>query len=284
MEIKNICVVGGGRMGRQIGLCAAIHGFNCKVYDVSDAACADIIKWENEYLVGRIEKKKMTEAEVEATKGRFTVTPKLEEAVKGVDCVIECIWEQEAIKRDLFKKLDTLVGENVILATNSSYMVSSKFADCVRNPARLANAHFYNPALVMKLVEVVQGPHTSEETAQALMDFCIACEKKPIWMKKEIEGFAANRIIRAIQTEARFLVENGYLTPQEVDTACEFGLNHPMGPFRLGDLTGNDLTFDIMKEKYAKTGVKPDCYDLFEQMVKEGRLGRKTGRGFYDYN
>ena len=143
--------------------------------------------------------------------------------------------------------------------------------------------HFYNPALVMKFVEVVQGPHTSEETARAAYEFCLAIEKKPIWQKKEIPGFAGNYLIAGLTERARYLVQNGYCTPQEVDTALEYGFNHKMGVFRMQDLTGIDLAFDIMRSRYEKTGEKTDMYDVYEQMVKEGRFGRKTGHGFYDY-
>ena len=187
-----------------------------------------------------------TGEQVAKVKQLFRVEPDLTKACAGVDCVVECIVEVEDIKRNFFRQLNEVVDENVIIATNSSYMVSSRFADCVSNPSRLCNMHFYNPALVMKFVEVVQGPHTSAETGQAAYDFCVNTGKKPILMKKEIDGFAANRFSRVILQEARYLVENGYLTPQEVDIACEYGLNHPMGPFRLNDLTGINLSFDMM--------------------------------------
>ena len=283
MEIKKVCVVGGGRMGRQIGLCAAIFGYEATVYDLIPAVLEDVAKWEEEYLAGRIAKGRMTEEQVAQIKERFHIEGDLEAAVRGVDCVIECIIEVEEAKRDIIKKLDGIIGENTIIATNSSYMISSKFADCMKDPSRLCNMHFYNPALVMKFVEVVQGPHTSEETARAAYEFCKSIGKTPIWQKKEIPGFAGNYLLSGLAERAKYLVENGYCTPQEVDTALELGFNHKMGYFRMADLTGIDLAFDIMKANYERTGVKPDMYDIYEQMVKEGRLGRKTGHGFYDY-
>ena len=283
MKIQNICVVGGGLMGRQIALCAAIYGFKATVYDLKPEVVEAVKVWEEEYLAGRIAKGRMTEEQVAGIKERFSVVGDLNEAVKGVDCVIEAIVEVEEIKRKFFKQLDEVIGEDVIVCTNSSYMVSSKFADCLKNPSRLCNMHFYNPALVMKFVEVVQGPHTSEETARAAYEFCLAIDKKPIWQKKEIPGFAGNYLVAGLTERARYLVENGYCTPQEVDTALEYGFNHKMGVFRMNDLTGIDLAYDIMKSRYEQTGVKPDMFDIYEQMVKEGRLGRKTGHGFYDY-
>ena len=283
MEIKHVCVVGAGQMGRQIGLNAAIYGYTVKVYDKVPAACDAAEQWETEYLAGRIAKGRMTEEQVAEIKSRFSVVRDLKEAAGDADLVIEAVVEIHDVKAALFRELDGVVRPDTILATNSSYMVSSQFKDCVSNPGRLLNCHFYNPALVMKFVEVVQGPHTDPKVAEAVMDFCRKTGKTPIWMKKEISGFAANRIIGVINAEARWLVQNGYLTYQEVDIACELGLSHPMGPFRLMDMTGIDLTYDLMKAGMEAGGEKPDCFDLIESMVKAGNLGRKTGKGFYEY-
>ena len=282
-NIQKICVVGGGLMGRQIALCAAIYGFEATVYDLKPEVVEAVKVWEEDYLAGRIAKGRMTEEQVAGIKARFNVVGDLVEAVKGVDCVIEAIVEIEDVKRKFFQQLDEVIAEDVIVCTNSSFMVSSLFADCLKNPSRLCNMHFYNPALVMKFVEVVQGPHTSEETARAAYEFCLAIDKKPIWQKKEIPGFAGNYLVAGLTERARYLVQNGYCTPQEVDTALEYGFNHKMGVFRMNDLTGIDLSFDMLKARYEKTGVKGDMYDVYEQMVKEGRLGRKSGKGFYDY-
>lgn len=283
MEIRNVSIIGGGQMGRQIGLNAAIYGYSVKVYDKSGDVCSNVETWEEEYLAGRIAKGRMTADQVEEIKKRFFVVRDLREAVKDADLIIEAILEVFEIKKALFEELDHLIGPETIVATNSSYMVSSQFKDFISNPGRLLNCHYYNPALVMKFVEVVQGPHTDPDVAQTVMEFCRKTGKTPICMKKEISGFAANRIIAVINAEARWLVQNGYLTYEEVDIACEQGLGHPMGPFRLMDLTGIDLTYDVMRPGVEAGGPKPDCYDLIESMVQAGKLGRKTGKGFYDY-
>ena len=283
MKIKKVCIIGGGLMGRQIALNTAIYPFEVTVFDSNPAVLEDLAKWEDNYLAGRIAKGRMTEEQVAQIRSRFTICTTLEEALKDVDLVIEAIIERKDIKSAVFQQVSALVREDTIIATNSSRMASSIFADDVSNPSRLANLHYFNPALVMKLVEVVQGEHCSDETAQALYDFAVATGKEPIWIKKEVEGFIVNRMLQALKNEARWLVENGYCTPQEVDKACEKGLNHPMGPFRLEDFSGIDLTYNIMERKIEETGEIPVGYTLIKSYYDKGWYGKKSGRGFYEY-
>ena len=283
MNIQKVCVIGGGLMGRQIALNTAIYPYNVTIFDANAAVLEDVKTWADNYLAGRIAKGRMSEEQVAGIRSRFTVCATLEEAVKDVDLVIEAIVEREDIKRSVFGQIDALVRPDTIIATNSSRMCSSLFADSVSHPERLANLHYFNPALVMKLVEVVKGEHVSEETAKALYDFAASTGKTPILLQKEIEGFVVNRILQAINTEARWLVENGYCTYEEVDIACEGGLSHPMGPFKLNDLTGIDLAYDILSRTYEKTGEKPAGYDLIKEFYDKGWYGKKTGRGFYEY-
>jgi len=284
MEIKSCCVIGGGRMGRQIALNSAIYGFKAVLYDLSEAVCADAEKWAEEYLAERIAKGRMTAEKVAEIKALFSVERDLVKAVEGVDCVIEAIIEVEDVKHKLFKQLSDILPEDTIIATNSSAMVSSIFAGDVKNPARLCNMHYYNPALVLKFVEVVQGPHTAEETARACYEFCLKTGRKPVWMKKEIAGFLGNYVNGGLSQRAQQVVAEGYCTPQDVDIAMEYGFGMKMGPFRTNDLTGIDLSYDMKKGAYERTGEKPVMFDLYEKMVKEGRLGRKTGHGWYDYD
>ena len=283
MEIKNVCVVGGGLMGRQIALNTAIYPYQVNLVDSNPAVLENVRAWEDEYLAGRIAKGRMTEEQVAGIRSRFHIVSELSEAVKDADLVIEAIVEREDIKRTVLSQISELVRPDTIIATNSSRICSSVFKDDVKNPERLVNLHYFNPALVMKLTEVVRGDHCSQETIDAMMEFSKATGKTPVLLNREIDGFIANRILAAINAEARFLVEEGYCTVEDLDTACENGLGHPMGPFRLNDLTGIDLTYDIMNRAYEKSGEKPVGYDLIKSYYDKGYYGKKTGRGFYDY-
>jgi len=284
MEIKKVCVAGGGLMGRQIALNTAIYDYQVRLFELNAGVRMEVEKWAEEYLTGRIEKGRMSPEQVDGIKSRFKITETLEEAASGADLVIEAIVEREDVKTEFFKQLNTLVRKDTIIATNSSCMPSSMFVDCIDNPERLCNLHYFNPALVMKLTEVVRGEHTGEATIQAMMEFSKNTGKSPILLNREIYGFITNRILGAIYREAHFLVEEGYCSYQDLDTACENGLSHSMGPYRLMDLTGIDLEYDIMRTEYNSTGEKPAGFDIVEKMYSQGRYGRKTGKGFYDYS
>lgn len=281
--IKNVAIIGAGRMGRQIAMNTAIHGYQVVLHDSAQPVLQDAATWAEEYLAGRIAKGRMSREETQQIKTRLAFIDTLEQAVTQADLVIEAVVEVQEVKRELLKRVSQLVREDAIIATNSSFMASSMFADAVKNPARLANLHFFNPALVLKLTEVVRGEHTAQETIDALMEFSRNTGKKPVLVQKEIDGFVANRLLNACKNEALFLVENGYCTFEDIDNACKNGLGHPMGQFELMDVTGVDTTYYRMVRDIERTGTEPVGYQLIKRMFDENRLGKKTGHGFYDY-
>lgn len=283
-RIERVCVVGAGVMGRQIALNTALHGYPVTLTDVSAEALRQAEAFAADWLAGRVAKERLTAAEAEATRGRLRYEPELARAAADADLVIEAVVEDLEVKRRLFAELDRICPPRAILATNSSTLVSSKLASATGRPAKVANLHYFNPALVMPLVEVVQGPHTAPETAQALVEFARRTGKTPILLRKEIFGFVANRLLHALRREALHLVEQGIATPAEVDLAAEKGLGHPMGPFRLMDLTGIDIAYQVSQERYRDSGDPADRpHPLIEEKVRRGELGRKTGKGWYEY-
>jgi 3-hydroxybutyryl-CoA dehydrogenase len=283
-DIKNICVVGAGNMGHQISLLCAIHGYKTTCTDIVPEVLKKAERFADTYLPGRVEKGKLTEEQARNARKNISFIPDLKGAIQNADYVIEAVVEVLDVKRKIFADLDKLAPPHAILATNSSAIVSSLIADATRRPSKVVNLHFFNPALVMKLVEVVKGPHVSDETAQISMDLCTKLERVPVLIKKEVEGFLLNRIIRVIAREALWMLEMGIASAEDIDKACVFGAGHPMGPFRLMDLTGIDLNYIMSLERFKRTG---DFADLPAPSVVEkyiqGRYGEKTGKGWYDY-
>jgi 3-hydroxybutyryl-CoA dehydrogenase len=284
-DIKNICVVGAGNMGHQISLLCAIHGYKTSCTDVIPDILKKAEKFADTYLPGRVEKGKLTKEQAEAARKNISFTLDLKEAAKDADYVIEAVVEVLDVKRKIFADLDRLTPAHAILATNSSAIVSSLIADATKRPSKVVNLHFFNPALVMQLVEVVKGSHVSDETAQISMDLCTKLEKVPVLIKKEVEGFLLNRIFLAIYREALWMLEMGIATAEDIDKACVYGAGYPMGPFRLMDLTGIDLFYTMGIERFRKTGNPADLPvpSVVEKYV-QGSYGEKAGKGWYDYS
>lgn len=282
-ENQKCAVVGGGTMGRQIALNAAIYGYRVVVCESYEPARESLIAWKEEYLQGRIEKGRMTPEQVAEIKERFAITESLAEACADAYIVIEAIVEVEEEKRKVLGEISRLTPEETIIATNSSYMVSSLFKDQVLHPERLANLHYFLPPLVNQLVEVVKGDHTSEKTVEKLMDFGRSIGKTPVLVQKEIDGFIVNNVLSAIKEEAYRLVSEGICSVEDLDTAVELGLKHPMGPFKLDDMAGIDVRANILDRRLKETGVKSNGYEMIHALYQEGKLGRKTKHGFYDY-
>jgi 3-hydroxybutyryl-CoA dehydrogenase len=283
-KMNQVTVIGAGAMGRQIALQCALRGFVVVLQDTRAGALDDSLKFYREYLEGRMVKGKLTAEERDAALGRLRTTSKLEDAARGAAFVIEAIIEQFGPKAELFRQLDALCPAAAILASNSSNIRGSRLGRVTRRASQVLNLHFFNPALVMELVEVVAHPGVSETVIIQAMDFCRRIGKTPVLMRKEIPGFIVNRIFRALTREAVSLLEGGYATAEDIDLAVTKGLGHPMGPLRLLDTTGIDVSYLARLDEYTETGVesaKPN--DLLKEMYERGEWGKKSGKGFYEY-
>jgi 3-hydroxybutyryl-CoA dehydrogenase len=284
-DVKNIAVIGAGNMGHQISLQCAIRGYKTTCTDISQEMLKKAEAFVDGYLPGRVQKGRMTQEQADQARANIRFTSSLEDAVKDADYVIEAVLEVLDLKRKIFADLDRMAPTHAVLATNSSAIVSSRIADVTKRPDKVCNLHFFNPALVMKLVEVVQGPHCSDETAQISMDLCEKLDKVAVLLKKEVDGFLLNRIFGAISREAQWLLEMGIATAEDIDKACVYGAGHPMGPFRLNDLTGIDLAYTMGMEAFRRTGDRSQLPtpSVVAHYVK-GEYGQKTGKGWYDYS
>ncbi len=284
-DVKNIAVIGAGNMGHQISTLCAMYGYRTTCTDVSQEILKKADSFVDTYLQGRVQKGKLSQDQAKQVRADISFTPSLEEAVKKADYVIEAAIEVLDVKRKLFADLDRLAPPHAILATNSSRIVSSRIADATRRPAKVCNLHFFNPALVMKLVEVVAGPHTAEDTAEVSFQLCNKLDKVPILIKKEVDGFVLNRLLGALMKEAMWLHDMGIASFEDIDKACVYGAGHPMGPFRLMDLVGIDLEYTMAMEKFKKSGDREDlpAPSVVERYVK-GHYGEKTRKGWYDYS
>lgn len=284
VEIKKVFIAGAGVMGRQIALNAAVAGYQVSLYDAFANMLEEAQTWATGFLDKSVQKEKTTREEADKALARLVYEEGIETALAGADLVIEAIIEKEDIKRDFFVQVKAFAPAHAIVASNSSFMPSSMFADIFDDPSRLANLHYFNPAMLMKLVEIVRGPHTGEQTVEALKRFVDSIGKIYILVNKEIDGFVVNRLLRALQNEAFFLFQEGIADFKDIDLGAEKGLNHPMGPFRLLDLAGLDISYLSRQAKYEKTGNPADKPpDFLREKYEKGELGRKTGKGWYEY-
>ena len=283
-DIRKVCVVGAGTMGAQIAQQVALFGYPVALFSRSAERLDAAVKSNARLLAKRVEKGKLDQADCDAALDRVTTHTDLEAAVCDADLVIESVAEDRETKRHICQQLDAAAAPEAIIASNSSTMASSFFADCISHDERLLNVHFFNPALVMQLVEVVRGPHTSDDVVDTCVEFVRRIGKTPVLVEKETYGFIANRILFIAMQEAFRLVEDGYVSMEDADLAVKNGLNWPMGPFELADLVGLDVTEDILVQGHAQTGEerwKPTA--ILTGHTERGELGRKTGKGFYSY-
>jgi len=284
MNIQRVLVIGAGAMGSQIALLCARAGYDTRCHDVAQASLERAGDELRARVERDIEKGRSTRIEADAAWSRLRFGTDLATLAEGVDFVIEAAIEDLALKRKVFAELDHLVPEHAIVATNSSSFVPSKLADASGRPRRFCNVHFFNPALVMKCVEIVAGPATSAATVEAARELVVTLGKTPVVLEKEIPGFVANRILNAARDEAIRLYEGGVASVESIDTACRTALGYPMGPFELMDLTGIDIGYLTKKARFEETNDPEDApSQSVSDLVARGDLGKKTGRGWYTY-
>ncbi len=284
MEIKKIAMVGAGTMGNQIAMQCAICGYDVTCYSRRQTTVDKAQAFSDKWFAGRVAKGKMTQEEVDDIQSRLVFTSDLEKACTGADLVIEAVADVIDTKRKVLAQVDAITPDHTIYASNSSYIVSSLFADAVKHPENVCNLHFFNPVLVMKCVEVVRGPHVNPEVIDAMVEFVKSIKKVPSVVNKEIYGFIVNRIYSAITKEACYILDQGVASVEDIDNAVKNGLGHSMGPLELLDMTGIDLEYDVLMQKYRMTGDLADKPSpaIVEHYAK-GEFGRKSGKGFYEY-
>ena len=280
--MKKVVVIGGGTMGLDIAQVFAKKGFDVVVRDIKD----EIIKASearlNKGLDKLVAKGKLDEAGKAAITGKIAFTTDLGLAADA-DLVVEAAIENLEIKKSIFSELDKICKPETILASNTSSISITAIAAATGRADRFIGMHFFNPATVMKLVEAIRGANTSDETFKAIYDLSVEIGKEPVEVA-EAPGFVVNKILVPMINEACDLLYTGVATAEGIDTAMKLGANHPMGPLALGDLIGLDVVVAIMDVLFAEThDPKYRCSLLLRKMVRAGKLGRKTGIGFFDY-
>lgn len=280
--MEKIFVIGAGTMGAGIVQAFAQKGYEVIVRDIKDEFVERGINGINKGLSKLVTKGKMTEEDKEAILGRISGTTDLSLAA-DCDLVIEAAVENMAIKKTIFAELDGICKESTILASNTSSLSITEVASATKRPDKVIGMHFFNPAPVMKLVEIIRGMATSQETFDAIKELSVAIGKEPVEVE-EAPGFVVNRILIPMVNEASFILQEGIASVEDIDTSMKYGANHPMGPLALGDLIGLDVCLAIMDVLYNETGdTKYRASNLLRKYVRAGYLGRKTGRGFYTY-
>ncbi|MGH9813737.1 MAG: 3-hydroxyacyl-CoA dehydrogenase family protein [Candidatus Acidiferrales bacterium] len=280
MDVKTIAVIGAGTMGRGIAYAAVAGGFRAILTDVSEGILSKAQGYLRETLQGAKERGKWS-GNVEQALAALTVTPRFEDAA-AADLVIEAVPEDIKLKVETFARLNKLARPETILASNTSSLSLSEISAAIRSPGRFVGMHFFNPVPRMRLIELVRTTETSEETLRTAEAVARQMGKETVRVK-ESPGFATSRINALIGNEAFRMLEEGIATAEDIDKAVKLGLNHPMGPFEMVDLVGLDVRLAILEYLHQTLGERFQPSRLHRGLVEEGRLGRKTGRGVYEY-
>lgn len=283
-NVKKVAVLGAGLMGSGIAQVCAQAGMNVVMRDIKEEFVDKGLKGITGGLEKAVSKGKLKREDAAATISRIEGTTDLAKAVAEADLIIEAIPEDMKLKREVYKEVSTNAKEDAVIASNTSTLSVTEMATHVTHPENFVGLHFFNPAPIMKLIEIVKGKKTSDETVSFAREFANKVGKTPV-VCIDSPGFIANRIALPLMNEAILALEEGVATKEDIDTAMKLGYNHPMGPFELADLVGLDTLLHSIKSVGDKLkSPRWKAPKLLEQMVKEGKLGRKTGKGFYDYS
>ncbi|MFQ5919021.1 MAG: 3-hydroxyacyl-CoA dehydrogenase family protein [Thermoplasmata archaeon] len=282
-DVKRICVLGAGTMGAGIAQTCSVAGFSVAMRDLTEEFVEGGFQRMRAPLEKRVARGKMTQEEVEAILGRIEGFTSLEEALTGADVVLEAVFEDMGVKKELYEEVSRLGPQDAVFASNTSSLSITEMAAVTDRPDRVVGMHFFNPAPVMKLVEVIRGSETSEDTVAFAMELSRKLGKEPVEVK-ESAGFVVNRLLVPMMNEAFNLLLENVASAEDIDKSMKLGTNMPMGPFELADYTGLDVGLAVMEVLQRESGdpkFRPS--PLLRQLVRAGRLGRKTGRGVYDY-
>jgi len=285
MEIRKIGVVGAGTMGNGIAQVAAQIGLDVVMRDIEDSFVDSGLKSIDKFLSKSVEKGKLAADDKNKILGRIKGTTNMAD-LRDVDFVVEAVIEDLSLKRSVFKELDALCRPEVILSTNTSSMSITEIASATKRPDKVCGVHFFNPVPLMKLVEIIRGHGTSDQTIATATELAKKMGKVTVEVKKDSPGFIVNRCMIPHMIEAIKIVEEGIASIPDVDTAVKNGLNYPMGPFELMDLTGIDIAYFVNEYLYKELNkeLKWASPNLLKTMIRANRLGRKTGGGWYDYS
>jgi len=282
MPIKRVAVIGAGTMGAGIAYLCAWKGYKVMIREISEDLLKKGLKQIREYIVEGVNRGKITPKDAEAVMSSVKGTTDLVEAAKDADLIIEAIFEDLSVKQDVFRQLDLSCPSHTILASNTSALSITAIASVTNRPDKVVGLHFFNPAYTMKLVEVVTGARTSEETRRTADDFAKSLGKETVTVQ-DSAGFIVNRVVLPMLNEAAYLVYEGKTSMEDVDKAVTLGMNFPMGPFRLADFVGLDVALDVLKRLTEAFGDKFKPCPLLMEKVNAGQLGMKTRKGFYEY-